>query len=473
MRLPLDIGSLHFVGMGGIGMSAIAEVCLNMGYAVQGSDMHANANIDRLVAKGAKAFIGHDEANVAGAGVLVVSSAIKRDNPELVAARRANLPIVLRAEMLAELMRLKASIAIAGTHGKTTTTSLVASVLDAGGVDPTVINGGIIEAFGSNARVGNGEWLVAEADESDGSFVKLPTQIGVITNIDPEHMEHYGDFDGVKAAFKRFVRQIPFYGFCLAGIDHPVVRQLVDELKVEAGLSSTKILTYGAVAGSDVQLVNCVPGAGDVQFDIHLSDAMRGGAAALTGFRLPMPGHYNALNAVAAFAVAHEIGVEADAIARGLAQFGGVKRRFTHVGSVDEMEFYDDYAHHPVEIASVMGAAKATAKGRVIAVMQPHRFTRLQCHFDDFKACFDDADVVVMAPVYACGEQPIDGFDHKTLAEGIAQRGKAIKFIETDHDLAPLIREIGAPGDLVIGLGAGSISAWMNALPEALRRVAA
>lgn len=473
MQMPLNMGALHFVGMGGIGMSAIAEVCLNMGFSVQGSDMNAGANIDRLVAKGAKAFIGHEAANVTGAGVIVVSSAIKRDNPELVAARQLGLPIVLRAEMLAELMRLKSSIAIAGTHGKTTTTSLLATVLTAGALDPTVINGGIIEAFGSNARVGNGEWLVAEADESDGSFVRLPAQIGVITNIDPEHMENYGSFDGVMAAFKRFVQQIPFYGFCLAGIDHPNVRRLVDELRGEAGLSSTRILTYGECETADVRISACNTGPGFVTFDLVLSEAMRGGAAEITGLRLPMPGRYNALNAAASFAVAHEIGVSVEAIAKGLSDFAGVRRRFTHVGSVDEMDFYDDYAHHPVEISSVLGAARATSRGKVIAVMQPHRYSRLKDHFSDFKNCFDDADVVVMAPVYAAGEQPLAGFDHKTLGAEISQRGKALRFIDSDQDLVPLIREIAKPGDLIIGLGAGSISAWMNRLPAALTSIAA
>lgn len=473
MRMPLNQGALHFVGMGGIGMSAIAEVCLNMGFKVQGSDMAQNANVERLMARGATAFLGHDAANIQGAGVIVVSSAIKKDNPELVAAKAAGLPVVLRAEMLAELMRLKSSIAIAGTHGKTTTTSLLATVLTAGGLDPTVINGGIIEAFGSNARIGNGSWLVAEADESDGSFVRLPTQIGVITNIDPEHMEHYGDFAGVMAAFKRFVQQIPYYGFCLAGIDHPNVNRLVEELKAEAGLSSTRILTYGVSEAADVCVMNCREGAGFVEFDVALSEAMRGGAGFISGLRLPMPGHYNALNAAAAFAVAHEIGLEAAAINEGLRGFKGVKRRFTHVGSVNEMDFYDDYAHHPVEIASVLGAARATSRGKVIAVMQPHRFTRLKDHFEEFQACFDEADVVVMAPVYAAGEVPIAGFDHKSLGERLTARGKSLRFIETDHDLAPLITEIGGPGDLVIGLGAGSISAWMNGLPEALTRAAA
>lgn len=473
MQLPKQIGPIHFVGMGGIGMSAIAQVCLAMGYQVQGSDMAANANVERLVNLGAKAFVGHSAENVEGAGVIVVSSAIVHDNPELVAARAAGIPIVLRAEMLAELMRLKASIAIAGTHGKTTTTSLLASVLHAGGVDPTVINGGIIEAFGSNARVGQGDWLVAEADESDGSFLKLPSQIGVITNIDPEHMEHYGDFDGVKRAFAQFISQIPFYGFALAGIDHPVVQELVETVRSTQGLSCKRLLTYGQDEGCDVRLVNCQPGAGQVTFDVQFSDAMRGGAQEVKGFQLPMPGLYNALNGLAAVAVAHEIGVDMEAIKQGLAHFGGVKRRFTLVGSLGDVAFYDDYAHHPVEIASVLEAAKKSAKGKVIGIMQPHRYSRLQCHFEDFKTCFEPADIVIMAPVFAAGEEPLEGFDHFTLGAGIVALGKELHYIEGESDLVPLIRKLAGPGDLVIGLGAGSISQWMNQLPGALRQVAA
>ncbi len=473
MRLPLNIGSLHFVGMGGIGMSAIAEVLLDLGYQVQGSDMSANANVKRLISKGAKAFTGHAAANVEGASVVVVSSAIKQNNPEVVAARAAGIPIILRAEMLAELMRLKASIAVAGTHGKTTTTSLISSVLCASDIDPTVINGGIIEAFGSNARVGQGDWLVAEADESDGSFIKLPCQIGVITNIDPEHMEHYGDFAGVKAAFRQFATQIPFYGFTLAGIDHPVVRELVEDLRSDAGLTSKRVLTYGTAMDADIRLLNEVPGSGEQRFDLLLSDAMSGGAQMLEGFHLPMPGHYNALNAAVAVAIGHELGVGLETIKQGLSGFKGVKRRFTHVGSVNSFEIYDDYAHHPVEISSVLGASRATTKGKVIAIMQPHRFSRLQCHFEDFQACFDEADVVVLAPVYAAGEDPLPGINHESLGAGISSRGKAVHYIGNEVDLVPLLSKIAEPGDLIIGLGAGTISAWMNDLPRALTGVAA
>lgn len=473
MRMPKEIGALHFVGIGGIGMSAIAEVCLALGYRVQGSDMSANANVERLKAKGVLTFVGHDANHVTGAGVLVVSSAIKPDNPELVAARAAGLPIVQRAEMLAELMRLKSSIAIAGTHGKTTTTSLVSTVLHAAGLDPTVINGGIIEAFGSNARVGAGEWLVAEADESDGSFVKLPAQVGVITNIDPEHMEHYGDFAGVKRAFCQFIEQIPFYGFVLAGIDHPVVMELVNEMRAARRLSSKRILTYGVADGADAQLINFQAVGGTVRFDLKLSNRMRGGGGTLAGFELPMPGLYNALNGAVAVSIAHEIGVEPAAIATGLSAFGGVRRRFTLVDTLGDVKFYDDYAHHPVEIEAVLGAARLSAKGKVIAIMQPHRFTRLKDHFMDFQHCFDQADMVIVAPVYAAGESPIDGFNHASLGAGITARGKDVHYIESEGDLVPLIRKLAGPGDLVIGLGAGSISGWMNNLPGALRQVAA
>ena len=473
MQLPKDIGPLHFVGLGGIGMSAIAEVCLALGYQVQGSDMNQNANVERLVDKGAQVFIGHDAGHVADVGVVVVSSAIKRDNPELVAARAAGIPVVLRAEMLAELMRLKSSIAIAGTHGKTTTTSLMASILTAGQADPTVINGGIIEAFGSNARVGAGPWLVAEADESDGSFLKLPCQIGVITNIDPEHMETYGDFDGVKRAFRQFIDQIPFYGFALLGIDHPVVHALAEEVRAGARLASKRVLTYGQSEAADVRLLNCREQAGSVQFDVEFGRGARGAGQVIEGIEVPMPGLYNALNATAALAVGHEIGLDATLMKQGLADFGGVRRRFTAVGSLGDVSFYDDYAHHPVEISCVLDAAKKTAKGKVIAIMQPHRFSRLKDHYEDFKTCFSAADLVIMAPVFAAGEAPLAGYDHQTLGAELKRQGQEVLFVEGEDGLVPLIRKVAGPGDLVIGLGAGSISAWMNNLPDALRQVAA
>ncbi len=473
MRMPLNVGPLHFVGMGGIGMSAIAEILLDLGYQVQASDLNAGANIVRLQKKGAKAFVGHKSENIEGAAVVVVSSAIQHDNPELVAARQLNKPIVLRAEMLGELMRLKSSIAIAGTHGKTTTTSLLAPLLVAGKLDPTVVNGGVIEAFGSNARMGSGNWLVAEADESDGSFLRLPSEVGVVTNIDPEHMENYGDFDGLMASFKQFVSQLPFYGFALVGIDHPNVQRMVCELSAGNILASKRLLTYGIDPGADVQLINCEPGSGEVHFDIRLSDAMRGGATELRDFRLRLPGEYNALNATAAIGVAHELGVGPADLRQGLADFAGVHRRFTHIASAGNIEFYDDYAHHPVEIAAVLKAASATAKERVIAVMQPHRYSRLKDHYEDFAECFEHADLVIMAPVYAAGESPINGYDHKGLGEALKKRGRKVVYIDNEGDLAPLIQKNARPGDLVIGLGAGSISQWMHQLGDAFVNAAA
>ena len=384
MQMPLNVGPLHFVGMGGIGMSAIAEILLDLGYQVQGSDLNSGANIQRLKAKGAKAFVGHRAENIDGAGVVVVSSAIAHDNPELVAARELNKPIILRAEMLGELMRLKSSIAIAGTHGKTTTTSLLASLLVAGKLDPTVINGGVIEAFSSNARMGAGDWLVAEADESDGSFIRLPAEVGVVTNIDPEHMENYNGFSGLMGSFRQFVSQLPFYGFALLGIDHPNVAKLYKSLREGGGLENKRILTYGVAEGADFQLINCEPGRGEVHFDVRLSSMVREGAGEIRDFRLMLPGDYNALNAVAAIGVAHELGVGAADLRQGIADFKGVKRRFTHIAQAGDVQFYDDYAHHPVEISSVLKAAAATTENRVVAVMQPHRFTRLKCHFEDF-----------------------------------------------------------------------------------------
>ena len=473
MRMPLNIGPLHFVGMGGIGMSAIAEILVDLGYQVQGSDLNSGANIERLKKKGVKAFVGHKAENIEEAQVVVVSSAIAPDNPELVAARLLNKPIILRAEMLGELMRLKSSIAIAGTHGKTTTTSLLASLLVAGKLDPTVVNGGVIEAFGSNARMGSGEWLVAEADESDGSFLRLPAQIGVITNIDPEHLENYSNFDGLLASFQKFITQLPFYGFALLGIDHPNVDRLVKVLNNSEILSKKRILTYGFDPSADVQVFNCEPGAGEVHFDIKLSDAMRGGASEIRDFRLLLPGEYNALNAAAAIGVAHELGVSADDLRSGLVEFKGVHRRFTHIGTVERVQLYDDYAHHPVEVAAVLKAAAATAEKRVIAVMQPHRYSRLKAHFEAFSKSFDDADLVVIAPVYAAGEDPIDGFNSKELGRALEKQGRRVLYIDNEQDLAPLISKTAEQGDLVIGLGAGSISSWMHGLSDKLVTAAA
>ncbi|WP_375464652.1 UDP-N-acetylmuramate--L-alanine ligase, partial [uncultured Methylobacterium sp.] len=409
MKLPDKLGPIHFIGIGGIGMSGIAEVMHNLGYTVQGSDASDNANVRRLSEKGMRTFVGHAAENVEAAGLVVVSTAIRRDNPELAAAREARLPVVRRAEMLAELMRFKSCVAIAGTHGKTTTTSLVATLLDAGNLDPTVINGGIINAYGTNARMGDGEWMVVEADESDGTFLKLPADVAIVTNIDPEHLDHFGSFDAVKEAFRRFIDNIPFYGFAVMCTDHPVVQDMVGHIE------DRRIITYGENPQADVRLIDVDLKGGQSRFRVMIRDRRPGFRLEMEDLVLPMPGKHNALNATAALAVAHELGVPADAIRRALAGFGGVKRRFTRTGEWNGAQIFDDYGHHPVEIKAVLRAARASTDASVIAIVQPHRYSRLASLFDDFCTCFNDADTVIVAPVYAAGEAPIEGIDRDGL----------------------------------------------------------
>jgi UDP-N-acetylmuramate--alanine ligase len=463
MKMPLDIGAIHFVGIGGIGMSGIAEVMRILGYAVQGSDLIDNANVKRLRKMGIQVAVGHDAGNLGEAKVVVISSAVKRDNPELAAARARHLPVVRRAEMLAELMRLKSCIAVGGTHGKTTTTSLIAALLEAGGLDPTVINGGIINAYGTNARLGEGEWMVVEADESDGTFVKLPAEIAVVTNIDPEHLDHYGDFDAARRAFRAFVENIPFYGFGVMCLDHPEVQALVGRIE------DRRIITYGRNPQADAQLVNFDPGPAGTRFDVMLRDPIGGESATIADLRLPMIGLHNAMNALAAVVVARELGVDAETIHAGLARFAGVKRRFTRIGEWNGVTIFDDYAHHPVEIEAVLRAARSAARGRVIAVMQPHRYTRLHDLFDAFCACFNDADMVVIADVYPAGEAPIEGVHRDALVQGIIARGhRHVMALEGAEALPALIAELARKGDFVVCLGAGSITQWANALPGGL-----
>ncbi|MBA4789868.1 MAG: UDP-N-acetylmuramate--L-alanine ligase [Pseudomonadota bacterium] len=468
MKLPQALGSIHFVGIGGIGMSGIAEVLHNLGYQVQGSDVAESANVKRLREKGIPVMIGHAAANVDAADVVVVSSAIKRENPELQAARARRLPVVRRAEMLAELMRLKSCVAIAGTHGKTTTTSLVATLLDAGGMDPTVINGGIINAYGTNARLGGGDWMVVEADESDGTFLKLPAEVAIVTNIDPEHLDHFKTFEKVQEAFKSFIENLPFYGFGVMCTDHPVVQSLVGRVE------DRRIVTYGENPQADVRLVDVDLRGGVTKFNVVFRD--RAGAAAHTieGLRLPMPGKHNALNATAAIAVARELGISDETIVEAIGQFGGVKRRFTRTGEWNGVTIFDDYGHHPVEIAAVLRAARAASEGQVIAVVQPHRYSRLASLFDDFSTCFNDADHVIVAPVYAAGEAPVPGADRDHLVQGLRARGhRSVTPLDGPEHLAGLVAGLAKPGDYVICLGAGSITQWAYALPGELASGAA
>ncbi len=461
--LPLNLGTIHFVGIGGIGMSGIAEVLSNLGYQVQGSDMSENANVQRLRTMGVEIFVGHSAENLGDAQVVVISSAIKPGNPEVDAARQRFIPIVRRAEMLGELMRLKWSIAVGGTHGKTTTTSMVATLLDGAGLDPTVINGGIINAYGTNARLGAGDWMVVEADESDGSFVKLPATIAVVTNIDPEHMDFYGSEEALHQAFEAFVENIPFYGFAVLCIDHPSVQALIGRIE------DRRIVTYGVSPQADYRAENLRVEAGDLVFDVAITDRSGESEARLDAIKLPMLGQHNALNAVAAITVARVMGLEEESIRKALAGFGGVKRRFTRTGEVGGITVIDDYGHHPVEITAVLAAARQAAEGRVIAVVQPHRYTRLHDLFEQFCTCFNDADAVIVADVYAAGEEPIAGADRDGLVAGLQARGhrQAVALV-SPKALAPTVHELAAPGDLVVCLGAGSITAWANALPGEL-----
>lgn len=464
MRLPREIGPIHFVGIGGIGMSGIAEVLVNLGYAVQGSDASDNYNLDRLRKKGAKVSVGHRSENVDGAEVVVVSTAIKRDNPELMAARERRIPVVRRAEMLAELMRLKSCVAIAGTHGKTTTTTMVATLLDAGGLDPTVINGGIINAYGSNARLGAGEWMVVEADESDGTFLKLPTDVAVVTNVDPEHLDHFKTFEAVQDAFRHFVENLPFYGFAVMCIDHPVVQTLVGKIE------DRRIITYGENPQADVRLLDLTPMGGGSKFKVAFRDRKTGAVHEIADLMLPMPGRHNASNATAAIAVARELGVSDDAIRRAIAGFRGVKRRFTNTGEWNGVTVIDDYGHHPVEIAAVLKAARESSDGKIVAVVQPHRYTRLQSLFDEFCTCFNDADAVVVADVYAAGETPIDGIDRDHFVAGLRAHGhREVIPLPAASELAGIVKRLAKSGDLVVCLGAGNITQWAYALPDQLK----
>ncbi|SMX33811.1 UDP-N-acetylmuramate--L-alanine ligase [Actibacterium lipolyticum] len=460
-KLPTDVGPIHFVGIGGIGMSGIAEVLLNLGYTVQGSDLKASKITDRLAGLGAKVFVGQKAENLENAAVVVISSAIKPGNPELDAARLQGLPVVRRAEMLAELMRMKSNIAVAGTHGKTTTTTMVATLLDAGNIDPTVINGGIIHAYGSNARMGQGEWMVVEADESDGTFNRLPATVAIVTNIDPEHMEHWGDFDTLRQGFLDFVSNIPFYGLAVCCTDHPEVQALVGKI------TDRRIVTFGFNAQADVRAVKLTYENGVAHFDIALQNE----DMVIEGCSLPMPGDHNVSNALSAVAVARHLGMKADEIREALANFGGVNRRFTKVGEVNGVTVIDDYGHHPVEIAAVLKAARQSTKGRVIAVHQPHRFSRLHSLFDDFCSCFNDADVVAIAEVFAAGEDPIEGAGRDDLVAGLIRHGhRHARAIVSEEDLERLVREQAGPGDMVVCLGAGTISTWANNLPARLEK---
>ncbi len=464
--LPFDIGTIHFVGIGGIGMSGIAEVMHNLGYSVQGSDLSENGNVARLKDLGVPVAVGQREENLKNASVVVVSSAIGEDNAEYLAAQSRHIPIVRRAEMLAELMRFKWSVAIGGTHGKTTTTSLVATLFDGAGMDPTVINGGIINAYGTNARKGEGEWMIVEADESDGSFVRLPATVGVVTNIDPEHMDHYGSLMELRRSFQTFIENIPFYGLAVMCIDHPEVQAMIGRVR------DKRIITYGLSPQADVRAENLVLQRDGAQFDVTAVNRITGQVRTVSDLHLPMPGNHNVQNALAAITVALEMDVPPEKIRSSLEKFGGVKRRFTKTGEWNGVTIIDDYGHHPVEIAAVLEAARHALTGNLIAVVQPHRFTRLRDLFEDFCTCFNDADTVIVTPVYPAGEEPLEGYDRDALIEGVRAHGhRHVVPLEDPAALPELISTLSEPGDVVVCLGAGSITGWANDLPSELERL--
>lgn len=466
--MSIDVGMIHFVGIGGIGMSGMAEILHNLGYQVKGSDMSESGNVERLRKLGITVDIGHREENVKGASVVVKSTAVKWENPEIAGAREQRIPVVRRSEMLAELMRLKMTVAIAGTHGKTTTTSLIAALFEAARMDPTVINGGIINAYGTNTRLGSGDWMVVEADESDGTFTKIPLTVGIITNIDPEHLDHYGSWEALKDAFAQFVDNLPFYGFAVLCADHPEV------LALSARVTDRRVITYGTNPQADLRAVNIRTEADGQHFDVEIAGRLAGGEMKkINGVHLPMHGLHNLRNSLAAIAVGNELHMDATIITRALSGFGGVKRRFTKTGEVNGVTVIDDYGHHPVEIAATLSAARQvqnTTGGRVIAVVQPHRYTRLRDLFSTFTTCFTDADVVVVTDVYAAGEKPIEGFDRDHLIAGLKECGhRQVLPLESLDVLPEMINSVARPGDMVVCLGAGNITYAANKLPEQLR----
>jgi UDP-N-acetylmuramate--alanine ligase len=464
-RVPFDIGTIHFIGIGGIGMSGIAEIMHNLGYRVQGSDAVENANVKRLRGLGIPVAMGHDAANLGDAVVVVYSSAVKAGNVEFEAARARKLPLVRRAEMLAEIMRLKSCVAVAGTNGKTTTTTLIAALLDAGGLDPTVVNGGIINAYGTNARLGAGEWVVVEADESDGTFLRLPATVSVVTNVDPDHLDYYGSFDRMREAFQRFVDNVPFYGFAVLCLDHPEVQAMVGRIE------DRRIITYGLNPQADVRANKVSFSEGAAHFDIIIVDRRTGEEMRLPEISLPMPGEHNVLNALAAIAVAHELGIGGGRIRDALRRFAGVNRRFTRVGEWNGAAIIDDYAHNPFKIAAALKAARQAYSGPLVAIVQPHRYTRLRDTFEQFSTCLHDADTAIVAPIYAAGEQPIDGIDRDAYANSLRAHGhRDVRVIDGPNDLPPLIGELAKPGGVIVFLGAGSITQWASGLESALGR---
>jgi len=458
------INTIHFVGIGGSGMGGIAEVLINLGYKVQGSDLKPNAVTERLAALGASIAIGHDATHITGADVVVISSAVAQNNPELKAAREQRIPVVPRAEMLGELMRFRYSIAVAGTHGKTTTTSLVASILAEGGEDPTFVIGGRLKSAGSNARLGAGHYLVAEADESDASFTHLQPLIAIVTNIDNDHLAtHDGDFERLKQSFVDFLHNLPFYGLAVVCLDDMNVRSVLAQI-------GRPIITYGLTAGADLRAVNIRPRGLQTEFQV-----VRSGARSFE-VTVNLPGVHNVLNSLAAIAVALELGVEEAAIRRALAAFQGIDRRLQHIADVDtdagRVTIVDDYGHHPTEVAATLQALRQGYSGRrIVLAFQPHRYTRTRDLIDDFGKVLSAADALLVTEVYAAGEAPIAGADGRAICRAVRSRGQVEPvFVQKVEDLAPALMDVIRANDVIVTMGAGHISAVSHALPAQLAR---
>ena len=463
LKRPENLGVIHFIGIGGIGMSGIAEILVQSGYLVQGSDIKASNNTKRLEKLGIEVFIGQRKSNIFNAKIIVVSTAISKNNIELVEAKKIFLPIVHRAEMLGELMRLKQSIAIAGTHGKTTTTSLIAKMIEENGMDPTIINGGIISSLDSNARMGKGDWMVVEADESDGSFTKLNPTAAVITNIDLEHLDFHKNEGNLELAFFNFLSSIPFYGFICLCTDHPRVQKLISKLE------DKKVITYGLSANADVRATNIIYNNNKMNFTLSISNRRE---LEISSYEIEfsMIGIHNIQNALATIATGIELKIPIEKIKNTLKTFTGVQRRFQNVGNFKNTTIIDDYGHHPVEINAALAAARLLApKSKIISIFQPHRYSRIKDLFNDFCSCFNDADYVFLLDVYPAGEEPLKGFESTDLKNGLLKYGhKNVSYIESKKALVRETLKIISPNDIIICLGAGSITKIANTLEKEL-----
>ena len=464
-NIPQNVGRFHFIGIGGIGMSGIAEILLQSGYLVQGSDINPTKITKRLNKLGAKIFIGHNSGNINQANIIVYSSAITEKNPELIEAKKLSIPIVHRSEMLGELMRLKQSIAVAGTHGKTTTTSLISKLLEQNNMDPTIINGGIISSLASNAKLGEGKWMVVEADESDGSFSRLIPTIAIVTNIDLEHMDFHKTESNLEKAFTNFISSIPFYGFAAVCIDHPRIQ------KILAKVTNKKIITYGYSPNADIRAINTRFVDGKMIFDVSYKDKVEKNTSFIKNIIFSMIGYHNVLNALAAISVALELGISITIIKKSLNSFSGVQRRFQYITKIDNAKIYDDYGHHPEEIKAALSAAKLIKNNsKILAIFQPHRYTRLKNHFEEFCSSFNDADKVILLNIYAAGEKKLINYENTDLEEGIRNYGhKNVESLKDDEKIFEKIFKNLKNFDIIIFLGAGNITNIANSLSKKIK----